>query len=356
MSGINQQVIANRLNISRTTVSRCFTNHKGINPKTRAEVFSLAAKLGYQYLQPRTPTKSAPKTRSVGILICSDVDEFNRPDYESPGVELLPGVSEFAQIHHWRSEVHFVSPLAASISDASYAKIQALKKRLWSGLLLMYPFSPQIIGELSARFPCVSLVEQYGRVSVDCVDVNHYKGITALMDRLRQHGHTRIGFFSRRYAIEAAWSYRRFSAFVENLARLGMHYNERDIIHLDITSQATMDAGYRLVIDQIKDGVTAWMCAADHQAYDLIIALKERGYDVPRDISVTGFDGILRPVGAPALDTIRIPYYEIGFAASRRLLEKMNKRFDAPQEILLECRLQEGETVGLANNARLKCA
>ena len=346
MSKINQQLIADRLNISRTTVSRCFTNHKGINPKTRSEVFALAAKLGYQYFQPRSTVKNAPKTRSVGVLICSDVEEFNRPDYESPGVELLPGISEFAQLHNWQTEVHFVSPLANSISDPSYINIRALKKRHWCGLILMYPFSPQIIGELTARFPCVSLVEQYGRVSVDCVDVNHYKGIATLMERLRQNGHTRIGFFSRRYAIEAVWSYRRFSAYVENLIRWGAHYNERDVIHLDITSQEKIEEGYRLVVNQIKDGVTAWICAADHQAYDLIIALKQRGYQVPRDISVTGFDGILRPPGAPALETMRVPYYEIGFAGSRRLFDKINKRFDAPQEILLDCRLQEGETVG----------
>jgi len=345
MSEINQQVIADQLSISRTTVSRCFTNHKGINPKTRAEVFSLAAKLGYQYLQPRSAPKSGIKTHSIGVLICSDVEEFNRGGYESPGAELLPGVSEFAQIHHWNTEVHFVSPRAVSISDRSYTKIQAFKKRLWPGLLLMYPFSPQIIGELTARFCCLSLVEQYGNVSIDCVDVNHYRGITALMGRLRQNGHSRIGFFSRRYPVEPAWSYRRFSAYVENMTRLGLHYNEKDVLHLDITSRATMEEGYRLVINQIKHGVTAWMCAADHQAYDLIIALNERGYRVPADVSVTGFDGIQRPPGAPLLDTVRIPYHEIGFAASRRLLDKINKRFDAPQEILLECHLQEGETV-----------
>ncbi len=341
---INQEVIASRLDISRTTVSRCFTNHKGINPKTRARVFSLAAKLGYQYLQPRSGHKNSAKG-SVGILICSDVEEFNRSDYESPGLELLPGISEFAQLQNWQTEIHFVSPLAGDLADPSYAKIQAIKKRLFSGLILMYPFAPKVIEELNARLPCVSLVEQYGPVAVDCVDVNHYKGIAALMARLRKHGHSRIGFFSRKYAIEAAWSYRRYSAFVENLARLKIPYNARDVIELDSTSPRTAEAGYRLVVDQMKDGVTAWMCAADYQAYDLINALTERGYQVPRDVSVTGFDGILRPLGAPVLDTIRIPYYEIGFAASRRLYDKMNKRFDSPQEILLEGRLQEGETI-----------
>ena len=100
------------------------------------------------------------------------------------------------------------------------------------------------------------------------------------------------------------------------------------------------------MVDRIKDGVTALICAADHQAYDLINGLKNFGFRVPDDVSVTGFDGILRPQGAPALETVRIPYYEIGFTASRRLYDRMHKRFEAPQQILLECRVQEGETVG----------
>jgi len=346
MSSVNQQQIANRLNMSRTTVSRCFTNHPGINPTTRSRVFAVAAKLGYQYLQPRNPPKKAVKTRPVGVLICSEEEEYSRPDYESPGVEILPGVSEYAQLHNWQIEVHFVSPLDTSISDPSYAKITALKRRLWSGLILIYPFPPSVIEELVARFSCVSLVEQYGKVSLDCVDADRFKSISLLIDRLRQRGHTRIGFFSRRYAVEPVWSYRRFSAYVEKLTRLGLPYIPQDIIHLDISSPETIDEGYRLVVNRMQDGVTAWICAADHQAYDLIVALAQRGYQVPRDVSVTGFDGILRPQGAPLLETVRIPYYEIGYAGSRRLSDRIHKRFESSQQILLECRLQEGETIG----------
>tara|TARA_B110000483_G_C17680091_1_gene345254 strand:+ start:129 stop:326 length:198 start_codon:yes stop_codon:yes gene_type:complete len=54
---VNQQLIADKLGISRTTVSRCFTNHAGINPDTRAAVFSLASELGYNYLEPRKSGK-----------------------------------------------------------------------------------------------------------------------------------------------------------------------------------------------------------------------------------------------------------------------------------------------------------
>ena len=43
---INQQALADALNVSRSTVSRSFTNHPGIKPETRAKVFELASKVG----------------------------------------------------------------------------------------------------------------------------------------------------------------------------------------------------------------------------------------------------------------------------------------------------------------------
>src|SRR6187431_902001 len=54
MIEVNQQLIAERLRISRATVSRCFTNHPGINPVTRARVFQMAAEIGYAHLEKRT--------------------------------------------------------------------------------------------------------------------------------------------------------------------------------------------------------------------------------------------------------------------------------------------------------------
>jgi AraC-like DNA-binding protein len=58
MADVNQQLIADRLNISRATVSRCFTNHPGINPTTRAQVFALAAQLGYTHLEKRADRRA----------------------------------------------------------------------------------------------------------------------------------------------------------------------------------------------------------------------------------------------------------------------------------------------------------
>ena len=91
--------------------------------------------------------------------------------------------------------------------------------------------------------------------------------------------------------------------------------------------------------------MTAWLCAADHQAYDLINYFKKEGLQIPQDVSVAGFDGIVRPVGAPLLSTVQIPYRQIGLIGGKRLLDLVMKRFDSNQHILLNCELRSGETL-----------
>lgn len=347
METVNQQSIADQLGLSRTTVSRCFTNHAGINPQTRAKVFELAAKLNYHYLEPRTGgDENKISNYTVGVLVCSDVEEYYRPDYESPGMELLPGVSEYLQIEQAHLDLHFVNPDEKLLTDSTYRNIRGLRRRAWKGAILVYPFPPAVLHELAVRLPCVSLVEQYGNSTLDCVDVDHYKGISELVDRLIELGHRRIGFFSRHYAVEACWSYRRFSSFVEKLTRLGISARWDDIINMYPEKDKTLEEGFQHMLKQTKEGVTAWVCAADHLAYDVIAYLKKSGYQVPRDVSVTGFDGIRTPPDHQVLTTVRIPYRQVGYTGAKRLCDLIRKRFDTSQHILLECLMQDGETIG----------
>jgi DNA-binding LacI/PurR family transcriptional regulator len=99
------------------------------------------------------------------------------------------------------------------------------------------------------------------------------------------------------------------------------------------------------LLQQTKDGVTAWVCAADHQAYELIEWLQKRGVRVPEDVSIASFDGLVRPAGSPALTTIKIPFHQIGVMGAKRLLDLIERGYDAPQQILLDCELREGSTV-----------
>ncbi len=350
MTAVNQQLIADRLNISRTTVSRCFTNHRGINPLTRAKVFDLASQLGYQHMEMRAPTRPRPAARklSVAALICTEVEEYFRPDYQSPGTELYAGISEYAQLHDLRLSLHYVSPKDDTLEGPSYRAIDLLWNRGADGLVLIYPFPRRVADALQITFPMVSLVEQYGTAAFNCVDADHYKGIASLLNLLVARGHRRIGFYTKGYLVEAQWSLRRFSAFVEKMVRLGLAVAEEDILGVYPGRSLDREEGFEQAAERTRQGITAWVCAADHQAYDLVAALEQRGLRVPADVSVTGFDGIEKPAHAPLLTTAAIPYREIGFTGMKRLTALLGKRFGSAQHILIATRLWEGETVGEA--------
>ncbi len=346
MTNVNQQRIAELLNISRATVSRCFTNHPGINPLTRAKVFKVAAEIGYAHLENRTSkSKKTSEILTFGVLICSDEEEYNRHDYQSPGERILAGLTECAQLNSARVEVHFVNPNERSITDPSYAKISKIRNR-WKGLVLVYPFPETILSKLTPLMPVVSLVEQSERENIDCIDADHYKGISAAIDHLHALGHRRIGFFTRNYPVEASWSFRRYAAYVEKMARLGLPVESGDTVNIFPAAKMDVEESMTHVAKRSREGVTAWVCAADHQAYDLIGGLKAKGIDVPGDVSITGFDGIESPEGLPRLSTVLIPFREIGASGIRRLLERITKRFGSTQHVYIECQFRQGGSTG----------
>ena len=354
MSKINQQFIAEELGISRATVSRCFTNHPGINSSTRGKVFALASKLGYSHAEKREPASHQRRRTSttLGVLICVDLPSFERTDYGNPGQALLNGLSEVARVRNVRLDLHFVRPEDLHINEPSYAKIVATGRRLWDGVVLIYPFPQTIVDELRKLHPIVSLVEQYGQSPLDCVDVDHHRGVERLVDHLRGKGHERIGFFTWRYPVVAGWALRRYGAYVEMMTGRGMELRPEDAINVDPRRQMSLEDSYVEVVKQTEAGVTAWMCAADHQAFDLVKALEKAGFKVPQDVSVTGFDGLEPPKTLKKLTTVSIPFHQIGVIGGKRLLDLIKKRFDSQQHILLACDLVKGTSVAGPKQSR----
>ena len=162
MRRVNQQTLADRLNLSRATVSRCFTNHRAINPSTRARVFDLAAELGYRYMELRTQSSyRASRAQTLGVLICRPATPAIDDRFGSPRQKLLDGISQLAQLHRVQLSVHYVDPDETTVEGFSYQTVTALRRGGWDGALLIHAFPDQVIETLAGRMPCVSLLEQY---------------------------------------------------------------------------------------------------------------------------------------------------------------------------------------------------
>tara|TARA_B110000037_G_C17046631_1_gene475968 strand:+ start:275 stop:598 length:324 start_codon:yes stop_codon:yes gene_type:complete len=100
------------------------------------------------------------------------------------------------------------------------------------------------------------------------------------------------------------------------------------------------------VAKQIKKGTTAWVCAADHQAYHLKAELEKQGFNIPQDCSITGYDGIVPPEGQDQITTIRMPFKDIGLSAVSSLIRKMAHPMAKRHNIQISGELKLGESTG----------
>ena len=78
---------------------------------------------------------------------------------------------------------------------------------------------------------------------------------------------------------------------------------------------------------------TAIMCANDVLAVGAMLGAREMGVDVPKDVSITGFDDIeLAQVAVPGLTTVHVPHLEMGRRAAEILVRLVQD--DGPAETI----------------------
>lgn len=341
---VNQQYIADRLNISRTTVSRSLTNHPAINPETRARVLSLAAQLGYRPTPPRAPRKNARRQdlSTLGVLIGMAAARVSATDAFQ---YMLRGISEKAAARRLSLSINYLDPATFAPETMNARALKALGGDSARGVILIYSLKPPAVQALTRHLSAVSIVEDYSETGVDCIDTDQTGGIGEIVRHLVELGHRRIGFATWTYTVDTPWALRRFGAYVESLFRHGLEFNPAWALNVRQDARheiADLPPTVARLVRQER--VTAWVCAADHQGYALIAELERLGLRVPHDCSVTGFDGIEPPPGFPALTTLKVPYENMGAAAVVRLLDRIEHPASPRRHILVAGRPIFGAT------------
>jgi LacI family transcriptional regulator len=339
---MNQKEIAERLGLSRTTVSRCFTNHPKINPETRARVFELAAESGYTYSPPRNLTQERSRTANSVAVVAGIPSNASRQ--VETAREMLAGISERLAAEKLTLNVNYIDPTDFNLSPRSRRIIPGLRNANLLGFILLYPFREESVRNLVSKFPTICVLNEFEDLDVDCVDVDQTHGISRMVRHLHELGHRNLGFLSWKYKLPTPWVERRFGAFVESLYRWRMPFNEDCVINVHREGQIEVDEVVQAAIKMVRNGVTGIVCAADHQAYPLVKALREEGIRVPEDVSITGFDGEEPVNGLPQLTTIRTPFRDIGVSSVVSLLRRVTHPSASRRHILVAGRPIEGGT------------
>lgn len=354
---IDQEGIAKILSISRSTVSRSLSGHPSINPETRARVLAAASEHGYRMREHgRGRPSGQQKVATIGVLI--GTESFEHSPHPEAGQEMLAGLSDAASSRDTMLDTHFLSPKAMKHFADPAVRPTGWRNRVWRGVVLVYQHPQELLAKLHADFPVVSLVHQCSAPALDCIDTDPSHGIELILKTLIDAGHRRIGFMTRDYGADVqppSWSYARFAGFARALALNGLELIQDAVINIfpgkSIETEALADEVLRI---REQHGVTAFVCAADHQAFFLIRELGKRSVRVPHDISITGFDGTPVPAGLPTLTTIRSSLREMGVAAFRRVVSRINDPGQPIRHILHHGKLIKGETVSAPHALSVK--
>ncbi|MFU8874757.1 LacI family DNA-binding transcriptional regulator [Micromonospora sp. SL4-19] len=312
--------VAREAGVSASTVSRALSTPEMVNAVTRERVLRAAERLGY------APNRAARglitgRTGNLGLIV---------PDLTNP---FFPSVVKGVQAR--AREADYAVFLADTDEDptAEVGLVRALAKQV-DGLILCSPRGrEEEIRDLTEHTTLVMVNRRFG--TIPSVVFDSADGIRQAIAHLQALGHQRVAWVG---GPRTSWSNRdRVRALRTAASAAGMElfvvghfppYFEGGVAAADLV---------------VASGVTSVIAYNDVMALGLLSRLRDRGVDVPQDISVIGIDNIQMSVmSSPALTTVSVSKEQAGRAAVDLLLALLlqpdgvrNTRRELPTQLLV---------------------
>lgn len=179
--------------------------------------------------------------------------------------------------------------------------------------------------------PCVSIAMQIK--GIPSIIVDNETGMKDLLKHLIQvHGYRRFAYIGGPEGNTDAQQ--RYNVFSEMIRQSNLELNTDLYVRGDFNILTGQSAIHTL-LDERKLQFDAVVAANDEMAVGAIAALRDRGYRIPEDIAVVGFDDIeINKSIAPPLTTVRQPLYHQGRMAAEILLDMLNNKQNSGHKLL----------------------
>jgi LacI family transcriptional regulator len=327
---MNLKDVARISGVSSATVSRVLNNSAVVKNSTKNRVLKAIQQLNY-YPNAHARALAAGVSQTLGLI----VSNLENPFF----LDIFRVLEQEAHDHDYEVLI------ANTDYDLKWlnSSVRIMLGRRVSGLAVVASeVDPGLLTELQER-KIRAVVYDVGSPSRNILSIqaNYRKGMLRVTEYLRSLGHRRMAFIGHHTSLEPLKVRRQ--AFLEVMQRYSPE--------IEFTTLDDSDAyagGRRAVRELVRSGFrpTAILCINDFMAVGVLRELRELGLNVPRDVSVTGFDNIsLSEMIYPSLTTLHIPRDLIG----RHIFDGLtNKTGNREQEIIIEPELVVRESTGPA--------
>lgn len=330
--------------VSLMTVTRVMRNEKYVGEKTRLAVERAIQELGYAPLQSaRNLAASVP--RNIGLVVPHAAEQHKS---DRTGAEYLHGLQMGALLCCKEHGYALRLVVLSKDKPAADELIASVRMREVGGYLIAAPATeiPGLLKGLSdGNVPFAAVSPRTTRYAPLWVAADERTAVRELTEHLIALGHTRIGFAGGEQDSRAGIE--RPAGYVDAMAGAGLPVDPAWLAATGFGFEAGQRAGAQLLALPVRP--TAILSISDDAAAGVIAAARQRGIELPRDLSVVGFNnmGLSRKIW-PALSTADLPVEEMAAQAALLLINELNthdRSAAAPVGVTLACTLQHRESV-----------
>ncbi|HZM33345.1 MAG TPA: substrate-binding domain-containing protein [Burkholderiales bacterium] len=311
--------VARAAGVSLSTASRALGAAELVNERTRAKVVEAAAMLGYL---PHGAARAlaTQRSRTVGAVF---------PPVDNP----IFAAATQALAHELASRGYTLLLATHEYDPAGeLAAARALLERGVDGLVLVgLDHDPELYRMLAQSGVPYELAWSLDPAGYQhCVGVPHRLASVRLTQHLLDLGHRELAAIAGSTARNDR-ARDRLAGTREALASHGLELPPERVIE----TQFSLGHGQRAMRDLLDraPGFTAVVCGNDLLAIGALHECARRGIEVPRHMSVAGFDDIeMAAVATPPLTTVRVPAPDIGRLAAERMLARLAGEHVVPLE------------------------
>jgi DNA-binding LacI/PurR family transcriptional regulator len=303
--------IAAQAGVSEATVSRVLNSKPGVAEGTRQAVLTALDVLGYE-----RPSRLRQKAAGlVGLVV---------PELANPIFPAFAQVIENALAQHGYTPI-LCTQTPGGIHEDDYTEM--LLERGVSGIIFVSGLHADTTADPSRytrlrerRLPIVFVNGYLEGVDAPFISNDDVTSMDLAVRHLVALGHRRIGL---------ALGPERFMPVVRKVtgfrAAMSAQLGIEDVDRLVEYSMFSVEGGAAAAGRLLDAGCTALVCGSDLMALGAVRAVRERGLQVPRDVSVVGYDdSLLVGFTDPPLTTVRQSVQAMGAAAVRALLDEVS--------------------------------
>lgn len=290
--------IAKVMGVSTVTVSKALSDQKGVSEELRIKIKKKAEEMGYKSASARYRERSGHAASYTFGVIVSDrflakYESFYWNLYQEVATAAVQmGCFTMLEVLRAEDEDRLIMP-------------RLLGERKTEGLIiigrLQKAYMEKLMEQVELPFILLDFIDPNG--AYDSVISNSYFGMYRMTNYLFDMGHEKIAFVGNVHYTDSITD--RYFGYVKSLSEHGLEVRKDWV--LDDRNQETGRSDRDFAWKLPEDMPTAFVCNNDVAAANLVNELEQRGYQVPQDISVVGYDNY-QP---PGLCDVRITTYEV---------------------------------------------